>query len=73
MTDKTSMELEAEASGVLLKILRHDGETVPVTEVISYIGQEGEEIVTSDQGGRETGSGGRDHRRIADRRGFLPT
>jgi dihydrolipoamide dehydrogenase len=49
MTDKTSMELEAEASGVLLKILRHDGETVPVTEVIGYIGQEGEEIVTSDQ------------------------
>lgn len=45
MTDKTSMELEAEASGVLLKILRHDGDTVPVTEVIGYIGQEGEEIV----------------------------
>lgn len=45
MTDKTSMELEAEASGVLLKILRHDGDTVPVTEIIGYIGQEGEEIV----------------------------
>ncbi|WP_436417310.1 dihydrolipoyl dehydrogenase [Petrimonas sulfuriphila] len=45
MTDKTSMELEAEATGVLLKILRHDGDTVPVTEVIGYIGQEGEEIV----------------------------
>lgn len=45
MTDKTSMELEAEASGVLLKILRQEGETVPVTEVIGYIGQEGEEIV----------------------------
>ena len=44
MTDKTSMELEAEASGVLLKILRHDGDTVPVTEIIGYIGQEGEEI-----------------------------
>lgn len=44
MTDKTSMELEAEASGILLKILRHDGETVPVTEVIGYIGQEGESV-----------------------------
>ncbi len=45
MTDKTSMEIEAEASGVLLKILRHDGDTVSVTEIIGYIGQEGEEIV----------------------------
>lgn len=44
MTDKTSMEIEAEASGVLLKILRKDGETVPVTEVIGYIGQKGENV-----------------------------
>lgn len=44
MTDKTSMELEAEASGILLKILRQEGETVPVTEIIGYIGEEGEEI-----------------------------
>ena len=29
MTDKTSMELEAEASGVLLKITHQAGETVP--------------------------------------------
>lgn len=46
MTDKTSMELEAEASGILLKIVRHDGETVPVTEVIGYIGQENESADT---------------------------
>ncbi|NLO71507.1 MAG: dihydrolipoyl dehydrogenase [Porphyromonadaceae bacterium] len=45
MTDKTSMEIEAEESGILLKILRHDGETVPIAEVIGYIGEEGEEIV----------------------------
>ena len=44
MSDKTNMELEAEASGVLLKILKGDGETVPVTEVIAYIGEAGEEI-----------------------------
>lgn len=44
MTDKTSMEIEAEATGILLKILRHDGETVPVTEIIGYIGEPGEEI-----------------------------
>lgn len=42
MTDKTSMELEAEDSGYLIKIIKGDGETVPVTEVIGYIGTEGE-------------------------------
>ena len=46
MTDKTSMELEAEASGYLIKVLKQDGETVPVTEVIGYIGAEGEEAPT---------------------------
>ena len=45
MTDKTSMEVEAEDSGILLKIIHQEGDTVPVTEVIGYIGQEGEEIV----------------------------
>ena len=42
MTDKTSMELEAEDSGYLIKIIKGDGETAPVTEVIGYIGAEGE-------------------------------
>lgn len=46
MTDKTSMEIETEASGVLLKILRHAGDMVPVTEVIAYIGQPGESLET---------------------------
>lgn len=45
MTDKTSMELEAENSGILLKIIGQEGETVPVTTVIGYIGEEGEEVV----------------------------
>jgi pyruvate dehydrogenase E2 component (dihydrolipoamide acetyltransferase) len=43
-TDKVAMEVEAERSGVLLKITRGDGETVPVTEPIGYIGEEGEEV-----------------------------
>ena len=34
MTDKTSMELEAEDSVYLIKIIKRAGETVPVTEVI---------------------------------------
>ena len=46
MTDKTSMEIEAEATGILLKIVHHDGETVPVTEVIGYIGDENESVDT---------------------------
>ena len=44
MSDKTNMELESEDSGVLLKITRQAGETVPVTEVIGYIGAEGEVV-----------------------------
>lgn len=44
MSDKTNMELEAEASGTLIKILKGNGETVPVTEVIAYIGQAGEAL-----------------------------
>jgi len=46
MTDKTSMEIEAEASGILLKIVHPDGDTVPVTEVIGYIGSENESVDT---------------------------
>ncbi|WP_243348981.1 dihydrolipoyl dehydrogenase [Parabacteroides sp. FAFU027] len=42
MTDKTSMEIEAEVSGYLIKILHREGETVPVAEVIAYIGEQGE-------------------------------
>ena len=44
MSDKTSMELEAEDSGILLKIVHGNGSTVPVTEVIAYLGAEGEVI-----------------------------
>ncbi|MGT2865451.1 dihydrolipoamide acetyltransferase [Streptococcus fryi] len=44
MSDKTNMELEAEDSGVLIKIVRGNGETVPVTEVIGYIGAAGETV-----------------------------
>ncbi|MFC3932946.1 dihydrolipoamide acetyltransferase [Streptococcus dentapri] len=46
MSDKTNMELEAEDSGVLLKIIHPAGDTVPVTEVVGYIGAVGEEIPT---------------------------
>lgn len=47
MTDKVSMELEAEEDGYLIAILKGDGETVPVTEVIGYLGAEGESVDTA--------------------------
>ena len=46
MTDKVSMELEAEEDGYFA-IPQRDGETVPVTEVIGYLGEEGENIPTA--------------------------
>lgn len=44
MTDKVSLEVEAYNSGYLKKILRKEGEEVPVTEVIAYIGDKDEEL-----------------------------
>ncbi len=44
MTDKVSLEVEAYNSGVLKKILKGEGEEVPVTEVVAYIGAEDEEV-----------------------------
>ena len=46
MTDKTNMELEAEEDGYLIAILKEAGQTVPVTEVIGYLGAEGENAPT---------------------------
>ena len=44
MSDKTNMEIEAEDSGVLLKIVHSDGDVVPVTQPIAYIGEPGEVV-----------------------------
>lgn len=43
-TDKVTMEEEATYSGVLLKILAKEGETVPVNQPIAIIGQQGENV-----------------------------
>ncbi len=43
-TDKTSMEVEANASGTVLKILAREGDTVPVTRPVGYIGEPGDAI-----------------------------
>lgn len=44
MTDKVSLEVEAYNSGYLVKVLRDQGEEVPVTEVIAYIGEKDEKV-----------------------------
>ncbi len=44
VTDKVNMEVEAEDSGTLLKIIHKAGEIVPVVTTIGWIGEPGEEI-----------------------------
>ena len=43
-TDKSVMEVEAKASGTLLKIVHDCGDEVPIQQVIGYIGNQGEDI-----------------------------
>jgi len=50
MTDKVSLEVEAYNSGILRKITRKEGEEVPVTEVVAYIGSADEAIPEPSQG-----------------------
>jgi pyruvate/2-oxoglutarate dehydrogenase complex dihydrolipoamide acyltransferase (E2) component len=49
-TDKSNMDVEAFDDGVLLKILVHDGETVPVNTVCAYVGEAGEAIPEAEAG-----------------------
>ncbi len=43
-TDKVNMEVEAETSGTLLKILAKEWSVVPVFQTIAYIGEAGESV-----------------------------
>ncbi|KPL22504.1 MAG: hypothetical protein AMJ93_07045, partial [Anaerolineae bacterium SM23_84] len=45
MTDKVNMEVEAPASGILTNIKAAPNDVVPVTQVIAYIAEPGEEII----------------------------
>jgi pyruvate dehydrogenase E2 component (dihydrolipoamide acetyltransferase) len=63
-TEKVTQEVEAEASGVLLKILAGEGEEIEVGKAIAVIGEQGEEVpeeeetpdrVEPDEGGAEIG------------------
>src|SRR5207247_11066560 len=60
-TDKVTQEVEADSSGVLLKILAGEGEEIEVGKRIAVIGEEGEEVeeeaaVEVDQDAQEDGS-----------------
>ncbi|MBR3971286.1 MAG: E3 binding domain-containing protein, partial [Ruminococcus sp.] len=43
-TDKLTITISSEIDGTLLKIIRGEGEVVPITEIIAVIGQPGEDI-----------------------------
>lgn len=56
-TDKSSLEVEATASGVVKKIVAEAGETVEVNATIAWIGEAGEEVADTPSGARSEGAG----------------
>ncbi len=59
-TDKSVMEVEAKASGTLLKIVHGPGDDVPIQQVIGYIGEAGEAIADPGDPGDGDGSAATD-------------
>jgi pyruvate dehydrogenase E2 component (dihydrolipoamide acetyltransferase) len=65
-TEKVTQEVEADASGVLLKILAGEGEEIEVGKRIAVIGEEGEEVPSAeaaeevDEDEQEEGSPGQE-------------
>jgi len=50
-TDKVTTEATAEVAGILLKIFVDEGETVPVGTLLAYVGEAGEPLPESEDGG----------------------
>ena len=48
-TDKVGMEVEAPETGFLLRIVRREGDVVPVTETVGFIGQMDETVAEEDK------------------------
>src|SRR2546428_4353580 len=48
-TDKVTQEVEADAGGVLLKILADEGDEIEVGKRIAVIGEEGEEVSVAEE------------------------
>jgi len=59
-TDKASFDVPAGAGGILLKILRPEGDDVPVLEPIAVIGEAGEDWTAAISGDRASGSKARE-------------
>jgi pyruvate dehydrogenase E2 component (dihydrolipoamide acetyltransferase) len=49
-TEKVTQEVEADASGVLLRILAKEGEEIDVGKAVAVIGEEGEEVAEDEPG-----------------------
>ena len=58
ITDKVTMEVEAQVDGVLVKMLYGEGEEVAVSEVIGLIGSAGEEVSEYTQSSAARDDGG---------------
>ena len=56
-TDKSVMEVEAKASGTLLRIMHGPGDEVPIQQVIGYIGEAGEVVAGASAGGAADAGG----------------
>ena len=56
-TDKAELEVEATASGTLLRCLAGPGETVSIGTVVAWIGHPGEDIPQAVSGGPGAGAG----------------
>ena len=52
-TEKVTQEVEADSSGVLLKILAEEGQEIDVGKPIAVIGEEGEEVAEPEAEGEE--------------------
>ena len=59
-TDKLSITIDAEVSGTLLKIVRGEGETVPITETIAIVGEPGEDISLTEKSPQTEETKGKD-------------
>jgi pyruvate dehydrogenase E2 component (dihydrolipoamide acetyltransferase) len=57
-TDKVTQEVEADASGTLLKILAGEGEEIEVGKRIAVIGEQGEDVPEVEEEEKEEGSPG---------------
>ena len=54
-SDKATLELEAQASGILLKLLAIDGDVIPIGGNLAIVGQEGEDITAMAEEGVTAG------------------